>query len=350
MLNLAAWRDAGRLPLPNPCVVGMAERDFYKILGVSRTASEADIRKAYRTLARKYHPDKNPGNKAAEDKFKDISHARDILLNKKKRELYDEFGELGLKEGFDADAFRQYRGGRAAGGGGFGGGRDLSDLEELLGGLRGAGFGGRGGFGGFQDFVGGETVQELFRQGARGARGGAPAQKPETTSEVSLGFIEALRGGEREILLAFPGEKDPRSLKVRFPAGVKDGGQIRLRGQGIGGGDVVLKIHVEPHALLRREAEDLHLVVPVTVGEAYRGAKVSVPTLDGEVSLTVPRGAKSGAKLRLRGKGVPRGEGAGDMIVTIQVRLPEVENEAADQAIEELEKLYPASPRAGMKL
>ena len=329
----------------------MAERDFYKILGVSRTATEADIRKAYKTLARKYHPDKNPGDKGAEDRFKDIAHARDILLNKQKRQLYDEFGELGLKEGFNADAFRQYRGG---GGGPAQGGfnpRDLSDLEELLGGLRGGfgGIGGKGGFGGFQDFVGGETVQELFRQGARGAaaRGGAP--KREVVSEVNLGFLEALRGGEREILLAIPGESEPRAMKVRFPAGVKDGGQIRLRGQGVNGGDVVLKIHVEPHPLLRREGDDLHMVVPVTIGEAYRGAKIAVPTLDGEVSLTLPRGAKSGAKLRLRGKGVSRPEGAGDLIVTIQIRLPETQSDAAERAIQEVENLYGESPRASLK-
>lgn len=325
----------------------MADRDFYKILGVSRTASEAEIRKAYKTLARKYHPDKNPGNAAAEEKFKDVSHARDVLLNKEKRQRYDEFGELGLREGFDPEAFRSYRAGGGVGGGGFGGARDLSDLEELLGGLRGAGFG-RGGFGGFRDFVGGDTVEELFRHGrGAGARGG---QKVEVTSEVSLGFLEALRGGEKEIVLSIPGEGKPRSLKMRIPAGVKDGAQLRLRGKGLNGGDVVLRIHVEAHPLLRREDDDLHLVLPVTVGEAYRGAKVSVPTLDGEVSLTLPRGAKSGAKLRLRGKGVPKTDGAGDMIVTVQIRLPDVENEAAERAVDELERLYSESPRAGMKL
>ena len=331
----------------------MAERDFYKILGVSRTATEAEIRKAYKALARKYHPDKNPGNKAAEEKFKDIAHARDVLLNKNKRQLYDEFGELGLKEGFNADAFRQYRGGGVPGGGGGFNPRDLSDLEELLGGLRGGfgGFGGKGGgFGGFQDFVGGETVQELFRQGGKGGRGGPQPPKREVVSEVSLGFLEALRGGEREILLAIPGEPEPKALKVRFPAGVKDGGQIRLRGQGVGGGDVVLKIHVEPHALLRREGDDLHMVVPVTVGEAYRGAKIGVPTLDGEVSLTLPRGAKSGAKLRLRGKGVQRADGSGDLIVTVQIRLPDTQTEAAERAVQELESLYTESPRSGLKI
>jgi curved DNA-binding protein len=170
------------------------------------------------------------------------------------------------------------------------------------------------------------------------------------TSEITLGFLEALRGGEREIRLVIPGESEERSIKLRVPAGVKEGGQIRLRGQGINGGDVVLKIHVDSHPLLRREGDDLHETVPVTVGEAYRGAKISVPTLDGEVSLTVPRGAKSGTKLRLRGKGVPRSEGAGDLIVTIQIRLPDVESEAAEQAVDELEKLYGTSPRAGLKL
>lgn len=332
----------------------MAERDFYKILGVPRTASEAEIRKAYKTLARKYHPDKNPGDKAAEEKFKDISHARDILLNKKKRELYDEFGELGLKDGFNPEAFRQYRSGGATGGfsgfGGFGGGgpRDLSDLEELLGGLRGAGFG-RSGFGGFHDFVGGETVQELFRQ--RNRSGGKSAgPKSELVSELTLGFVEALRGGERDVLLAVPGEPEPRSLRVRFPAGVKDGGQIRLRGQGINGGDVVLKIHVESHPVLRREGDDLHMVLPVTVGEAFRGAKINVPTLEGEVSLTIPKGARSGAKLRLRGKGVQKPDGSGDLIVTLQIRLPEVESEAANRAVDELERLYGDGPRSGLRI
>jgi curved DNA-binding protein len=324
----------------------MAERDFYKILGVSRTATEAEIRKAYKTLARKYHPDKNPGNAAAEEKFKDVSRARDVLLHKTKRQLYDEFGELGLREGFDPEAFRNYRGGGAGSpGGGFGGARDLSDLEELLGGLRGAGFG-RGGFGGFRDFVGGDTVEELFRHG-RGGRGSA---KVEVTSEVRLGFVEALRGGEKEIVLSIRGESEPRTLKMRMPAGVKDGAQLRLRGKGLNGGDVVLRIHVEAHPLLRREDDDLHLVLPVTVGEAYRGGRISVPTLDGEVSLTLPRGAKSGAKLRLRGKGVPKADGAGDLIVTVQIRLPDAESDAAEHAVEELERLYSESPRSGMKL
>ncbi|HKU38140.1 MAG TPA: DnaJ domain-containing protein, partial [Polyangiales bacterium] len=190
----------------------MAERDFYKILGVPRTASESEIRKAYRNLARKYHPDKNPGNAQAEEKFKAVAHASDVLLNKKKRELYDEFGEIGLKEGFNADAFRQYRHAGRSGPRG-----DVTDFEDLLNGLRGAGAGGRaGGFGGFQDFMGGETVQELFRRGNR-KRGGITTA--DVVSEITLGFVEALRGGEREIQLLIPGEPTPRKLKVRIPVG-----------------------------------------------------------------------------------------------------------------------------------
>jgi curved DNA-binding protein len=323
----------------------MAERDFYKILGVARTATEAEIRKAYRNLARKHHPDKNPGDAKAEEKFKEVSHASEVLLNKKKRQLYDEFGEIGLKDGFNADAFRQYRSAQAEGGFGGGPGRGIGDIEDLLSGLRGAG--GRGGFGGFQDFMGGETVQELFRRGARGGR--RPAEPSELVSEISLGFIEALRGGEREILLSLPGEADPRSLKVRFPPGIKEGGQIRLRGQGIHGGDVVLKVHVGEHAILKRDGDDLTMQLPVTIAEAYRGAKVPVPTLDGDVSLALPRGARSGAKLRLRGKGVPRGEGAGDLIVTLLIRLPETQSPELDQLVGDLETHYKEDPRASIK-
>ncbi|HKP57241.1 MAG TPA: DnaJ C-terminal domain-containing protein [Polyangiales bacterium] len=317
----------------------MAERDFYKVLGVPRTATESEIRKAYRNLARKYHPDKNPGNAQAEEKFKAVAHASDVLLNKKKRELYDEFGEIGLKEGFNPDAFRQYRGAGP-------GSRDVTDFEDILNGLRGAGGNRAGGFGGFQDFMGGETVQELFRRGNRRR----PNVAADVVSEISLGFVEALRGGEREIQLQIPGEASPRKLKVRIPAGVRDGGQIRLRGQGIEGGDAVLKIRVEEHEVFRRDGDDLLLNLPITVGEAYGGAKVGVPTLDGEVSLTIPKGAKSGSKLRLRGKGVPRPDGSsGDLIVMLMIRLPPASDEL-EKLVKEVEQQYSGNVRAEIKL
>src|SRR5262245_42084632 len=184
----------------------MAERDFYKILGVPRTATESEIRKAYRNLARKYHPDKNPGNAQAEEKFKAVSHASDVLLNKKKRELYDEFGEIGLKEGFNPEAYRQYRHAGPVGD------AHVTDFEDLLNNLRGAS--GRGGAGGFGDFMGGQTVEELFRRGAQRQRRPVAA---DVVSEIGLGFVDALRGGEREIQLAIPGEANTRKLKVRIP-------------------------------------------------------------------------------------------------------------------------------------
>jgi DnaJ-class molecular chaperone len=159
-----------------------------------------------------------------------------------------------------------------------------------------------------------------------------------------------MRGGEREIQLGIPGEPAPRIMKVRIPPGVRDGGQIRLRGQGIAGGDAVLKIRVEEHPFFRRDADDLLLNLPVTVGEAYFGAKVSVPTLDGEVSLTVPKGAQSGTKLRLRGKGVPKSDGAGDLIVTLMVRLPDTRDDETEERMRELEKKYEKPVRGEIKL
>jgi curved DNA-binding protein len=193
--------------------------------------------------------------------------------------------------------------------------------------------------------MGGEAVQELFRRGGKGR-----SRAADVVSEISLGFVEAMRGGEREIQLAVPGEAEPRRMKVRIPPGVKDGGQIRLRGQGIEGGDAVLKIRVEEHPVFRRDGDDLLMNLPVTVGEAYFGAKVVVRTLGGEVSLTVPKGAKSGSKLRLRGKGVPKSDGAGDLIVTIMVRLPEKQSEEVEKSVRELEKQYEGDLRADLKV
>jgi curved DNA-binding protein len=333
----------------------MAERDYYGVLGVPRTATATEIRKAYRELARKYHPDKNPGNKAAEERFKEVGQARDVLLNDKKRSLYDEFGETGLREGFNPDAYRQYRaysgGGRAGGGRSPFGGRGPT-IEDLFSGFRGGGGeqGGFGGFGGFGDVGQAGGFEELLNRAAQRRQGAAAQPKPDLVSDLTLGFIDALTGVERQIELHMPGSAQTRELKVRVPPGVKDGGQIRLRGQGLDGGDLVLRIHVEEHAFLRREDDDLHMALPITVGEAFRGAKINVPTPSGEVTLSVPKGVKSGAKLRLRGKGVAHGKETGDLIVTLQIRLPDRSDEQASRVIDELEALYGAGPRADLKL
>jgi len=319
----------------------MAKRDLYEVLGVGREASEQEIRKAYRELARKHHPDRNPDNKAAEERFKEAAYASEILLNKDKRKLYDEFGEIGLREGFDPEMARRYTQRRTGGAGAVGG---IGGLEDLLRGMAGA-EGGRQSWGPLQDLFGGD-VETLFGQGGRRGRGATRGREVE--AEVTVEFLEALRGAERELTLQVPGEA-PRMIKVRIPAGVRDGGKVRLRGQGLAGADLVLKIHVKEHPVLSRSDDDLLLTVPISVGEAMRGAKVSIPTLEGAVGLQIPKGVQSGARLRLRGKGVRRGSERGDLIATVQVVLPTPTPEL-EGAVETLEAAYGESVRAGLIL
>lgn len=323
----------------------MAERNLYEILGVPRTAPEGDIRKAYRRIARESHPDRNPGDKRAEDRFKEASFAKEVLLNAGKRALYDEFGEMGLREGFDAESYRRYNAARSRGVGGMGGGEaSLEDLFSAIGGQPGSGAGkggGFGGWGGFQDFVHGDGGESIFGRARRAKR--------DLVSEIEVSFEEALRGTEKEISFQVPGGP-PKTLRARIPRGVQDGGRVRLRGHGADGGDLVLKVRVAPHAVFTRDGQDLLLSVPITVGEAYRGGKISVPTAEGPVQLTVPAGVASGAKLRLRGRGVERGKEKGDLIVTLQLTLPPAGNEEADRAIDALERAYPEDVRAGLSV
>ncbi len=320
----------------------MTRRDLYEILGVQRGATEQQIRKAYRELARKYHPDRNPGDKQAEEQFKEASYASDVLLNKEKRALYDEFGEQGLREGFNPEAFRQYqrysqaRGQTGAGGGfsGFGGLEDLLNQAAARGG--GAASSGGASWGrGFQDLFGGD-VGDIFG----GAR--ARSRRRDVVSDVTIDFMDAVRGTETELAIQTPGG-EARTVKVRIPAGVRDGGRIRLRGQGLDGGDLVLRVHVAEHAYFRREGDDLLLELPITVGEAFHGAKVQVPTPSGPVTLRIPKGAQGGRRLRMRGKGVKRGDHQGDMIVELEIVLPSAE--AATPHVDALEALYTESVR-----
>lgn len=319
----------------------MAERDLYRVLSVPRTASEKEIRKAYRELARKFHPDRNPGDKTAEERFKDASYASEILLNSEKRKLYDEFGEMGLREGFNADAFRQYQqrsregwgGGRASGG--FG---SLQDLLNQMGGARGA-----GGENPFGDLFGGDGVETIFGR----AGGRSRNRRRDLVAEVTLEFADAVRGSEQEISLQAPGAV-ARTLKVRIPSGVSEGENVRLRGQGTDGGDLVLHVHVKEHPCFKREGHDLLLELPVTVGEALRGAKVQVPTVEGSVSVKVPKGVRSGTKLRLRGKGVKHGSDVGDLLVEIQIVLPPAEG--IDKAVDAIEAAYIGDVRKDIAL
>jgi curved DNA-binding protein len=315
---------------------------FYDVLGVPKTAAADEIKKAYRKLAKDLHPDKNPGNKKSEERFKKVNQAFDALHDPKKRALYDEFGEDGLREGFDAEKVRNYKQWSSQQGGARGGGGDPFSqgvrLEDLFGGAA------RGGGADAADMFG-----DLF---GRASRRRGPMKGQDLESEVTIDFASALRGTTIE-LRARNGGGTP----VRIPAGADEGSRVRIAGQGGPSpnagppGDLLLVIHVEPHPSFRREGDDLHLVLPVTIAEAYKGAKVKVPTIDGSVALKVPPKSQSGSVLRLRGKGVARkGHEAGDLYVHFEVQIPTSDDAQVVKLIDELEKLPTEDPRAKISL
>ncbi len=316
---------------------------YYERLGVARQASADEIKKAYRKLARQYHPDVNPGNKSAEEKFKQVTEAFEVLSDEKKRKLYDEFGDDAAKLGWDekkAETFRAYRNGgfggpRAARSGGQGMPFDLNfDFA---------------GSGSSPDF---ETLlREMLGNMGRGGRR-APMAGGDLTASMQVTLKEAVTGAERAVLL------DGRRLTVRIPAGVDTGSRVRLPGQGAPGehggppGDLFVDIEVLPHPLVRREGDDLYLDLPVTVREALHGGEVRVPTFGGHGTVTLKPGTQSGTKLRLRGKGVPalNGGPAGDLYLVVQVKLPERADEAVKKAVEALERAYHGDVRKDLKL
>jgi curved DNA-binding protein len=322
----------------------MPDRDFYEILGVSRGASGDELKKAYRKLARELHPDRNPDDKKAEERFKEVSHAYDVLSNEQKRKLYDEFGEMGLREGFDADAYRA----AAQRGGGFGGGFDFGDIFSQA---RRGGGGGQFEFN-LEDLLGGRTG----RGGpAAGAYVRMPRRGADLESEVTIDFRDAVLGCARELNLR--SSEGERTLKVRIPAGVRNDGKIRLRGQGGKGsdggpdGDLVLRVKVRKHPFFSMRGKQLHVKVPVTPLEAYAGAKVTVPTPEGSVQLTVPAGSQSGAKLRLRGKGIAqKDKPRGDLIAHLEVVLPSPGSDEVSKALETVQEAFDGDPRAQLAL
>jgi DnaJ-class molecular chaperone len=329
---------------------GNRRKNPYEVLGVARDAEEDTIRKAYRKLARKHHPDVNPGDKAAEERFKEVSEAYAILSNAEKRRAYDEFGDVSLESGFDAEAARRAReafgqrfGGAGAAGGGPGGEEfAFGDLDDLLGDL----FTRRGWSGGAGGGQGG-------RRGRAGLRG------PDMEAEVELDLREAARGGEHRFTITRPaadGSARTETVTVRIPAGVADGGRIRIPGkggEGIGGapaGDLHATIRIRPDPVFRLEGRDLHLELPITVREAVLGAKVEVPTLEGRATLQVPAGTDSGKRLRLRGKGMPNPSGGapGDLYAVVQIRVPKGLSDDAQSKLDALAQFDPPDLRKGL--
>jgi curved DNA-binding protein len=302
---------------------------LYDTLGVAKTASADDIRKAYRKLARKHHPDVNPGDAKAEAAFKKISAAYEVLSDAAKRKAYDEFGDESLQTGFDPNKAREYarwqntrrqRDERYSGEGPV----DF-DFSQF--------FGGGGGFGG----------------GARVPRG--PMRGGDLQAQVEIDLRQAIEG--TELAADLPGHG---TVRVRIPKGADTGSVLRVPGKGAPGrnggppGDLLIETVLRPHPFLRRDGLDLYLKLPVRIDEAYGGASIDVPTFDGPVVLKIPPRSQQGAKLRLRGKGVPHKDKRGDLIVELDVRVPDVADEALAEALRAASAAYSGRIREDLAL
>ena len=320
------------------------DKDFYAVLGVSKDASAADIKKAYRKLARKHHPDTNTGDATAEARFKGISEANSVLSDATQRQEYDQMRAMGPgRARFTAGGQGQSGGFDDVFGGMFGGGAPRTSYSTR-GGPPGGGPGG-----GFDDIFGGMFGQGGFGQSTGGFRGsGAPTKGRDYTASTTLDFITAIMG---DTVRLQPSEGKPLSVKI--PAGVADGQKIRLRGKGeasIDGGqpgDLVLAILVRPHPVFHRDGLNLRVDVPVTFVEATRGATIEVPTLGGEpVKLRVASGTPSGRVLRVKGRGVETPKGTGDLLATVLVAVPSHLTAAAEKALADFEAAMPSeNPR-----
>lgn len=287
----------------------MAKRDYYEVLGVAKTATPEELKKAYRKLAMKHHPDKNPGNKQAEEKFKEASEAYEVLSDEKKKRMYDQFGHAGAQAGAGAGGFRPGAGGFE----GFGGG-STEHFQDIFSDV-------------FGDIFGaGRRSNQDFSRHTRKARGA------DLRYTLNISFEEAAQGTEKTIsFVRSRGDKEePAKLLVSVPAGVKHGQRLKLRNEGDGGahggpsGDLYVIVHVQDHPLFKREESDVTLDLPITYIQAILGTQAEIPTLTGKASLKIPNGTYSGQTFRLKGKGFPKvgGFGAGDMLVRVLVDTP----------------------------
>jgi molecular chaperone DnaJ len=294
----------------------MAEKDYYELLGVKKTATEAELKKAYRDLAKKYHPDKNKGNKDAENRFKEISEAYAVLSDTEKRAQYDRLGREAFGPG-GANPFAGFDFSQFGGGGG--------RTRRSSAGRRGA----------TMDFT--DIFGDLFGGGGGGGGGFDPEPQQEAQVDVTIDFREAIRG--TTITLNVNGEP----MKVKIPEGIADGQKVRARRGNI---PVQITVRVRPHPLFERRGDDIYLDLPITIGEAIRGAEVEVPTLHGPSRIRIPAGTQAGRTMRLTGKGVKKKSSAGDQYVRIQIVIPP---DAPAEAVEQLEAAYTENPRANLK-
>ena len=384
-------------------------KDFYEILGVKKESTQEEIKKAYRKLARKWHPDINPGNKDAEQKFKDISAAYDCLGNAEKRKLYDEFGEDSLNSGFDAEKAREYK--------------KWGAYQQGTGRSSTRGYSGED-FGRYQSYE--DLFGDLFSSRRGGGRAGYDYRSSMASSgrdmehEMTIDLISGLKGFETDLSMqtmktcqacngsgidtsagmstcptcggsgrlnvaegpinftktcptcnghGSTGRPCPKcggqghtpateTIRVTIPKGVKEGSKVRVAGKGEPGsnggqpGDLYLIIHIKPHRFLKRENDDLLIEVPVTVSEAISGGTISIPTIDGMVNLKIPPGSQSGQTLRLKGKGAtdPKTKNRGDMMVKIIVKVPRADDEEAIEAAKKLDGYYKEDVRGNLKL
>ena len=367
------------------------EKDYYAVLGVPKNASAAEIKKAYRKLAQQHHPDANPGNPAAEDRFKEISAAHDVLGDEAKRASYDRVREM-VASG--AGGFGGYGGG--PGPGWPGGARtvdfgDLGDLGDLFGGLFGGARRGRGGAPrqrgadletrvriGFDDAMRGTTVPVKVTGPTTCSRchgsGAEPGTTPETCPQCAGAGVVSVNQGPFSMAQTCPRcggsgrtiehpcttcggsgvERRTRSFSVKIPAGVKDGARIRLAGRGEPGvqggppGDLFVRVEVGSHRFFGRKGDDLTVELPVTYAEAALGAQVPVPTLNGPVTLKVPGGTPSGKTFRVKGKGAPRKGGHGDLLVTVRVDVPKKLSRDEKELVRQLREAQRGSPREAL--
>ena len=307
----------------------MPRKDYYAVLGVAKTAAADEIKRAYRKLARKWHPDVNSGDAKAEERFKEISEAYHVLGDPKRRKKYDHVGPEAFARDFDGSAFSEQFGNLFGGGGGGGFSVGGFSIEDLL-----------GGFGVGSPSVGGPHVRRP-----------PPSRGRDIRIRVELGLEDAVNGAER--LISYRGESgDVQRTRVRIPAGVRQGSKVRVRGKGSDGlngggrGDLYVVVDIAAHPRFRLVGDDLHTNVPITIYEAALGGRVEVPTLSGTTTISLPAGTSNGQVFRLRGKGAARkAGGAGDLMAKVAIELPKQLDDPMVEIMQQVRDQHPYDPR-----